>query len=167
MLINDHYVTHISDTDFLHQFFSASWFALHFLMTFPQGHTAILNYMYFILYCIIVGSQREHNSTITLADTVDKDRMNLQILLSALLDADSEANQQQRQHRQQQEKRKNVIIVSPDRERGSSSAERKQSQKSKSNYTFSNDRARMIDLENQRLLKVSCMRTTLIWSSRS
>ena len=75
-----------------------------------------------------------------LLETVDKDRMNLELLLSALLDADSD-------NRTHEQKRKAVLAADQRHHRPAT--------QSRSNYTFSNDKARIIDLENQRLLKVS------------
>jgi len=66
---------------------------------------------------------------------VDKDKLNMKLLLSALLEADEPGNRAPK---------KNVMIMPPDEKRGR-----------KANYSFTSDRARMIDMENQRLLQVN------------
>ena len=75
----------------------------------------------------------------------DKDRLSLEILLSALLDADKEKATTGGS-------RKSVRINVP-------SQHEHKAAKSKANYSFSTDRSRMIDMENQRLLNVSCFIT--------
>ncbi|XP_067944366.1 cilia- and flagella-associated protein 97-like [Watersipora subatra] len=69
--------------------------------------------------------------------SADSDRMSLEVLLSALLEADQNASESTQ--------RKNVRIKVPEQPSHRASSQ-------KANYTFTTDRSRLIDMENQRLL---------------
>ena len=115
---------------------------------------------------VISESRGGPRSALKSSDTVDKDQLNLKLLLSALLEADQES---QSYHHYT---KKHVSIHSPPSASRSSGGQRSRGQRGssrggaadgnnnsrgsvgKANFTFSTDRARMIDMENQRLLKV-------------
>ena len=115
---------------------------------------------------VISESRGGPRSALKSSDTVDKDQLNLKLLLSALLEADQES---QSYHHYT---KKHVSIHSPPSASRSSGGQRSRGQRGssrggaadgnnnsrgsggKANFTFSTDRARMIDMENQRLLNV-------------
>lgn len=93
-----------------------------------------------------------HDSTLTVimdgtANKVDKDQINLKLLLSALLDADDDDTAAVAEYSRCSNTEKHVTLKSPSISESRSAA--------KNNYSFTSDRAKMIDMENQRLLNVS------------